>query len=317
MSGRAYPAVMTSHLRVFVPVLLSLSLGAIACSGESDDVSSPAASAGTSGAGGAAGQGGGAGNAGAGLGGSAGSPAGNDPCVAACTHVIAAGCPGTASLEDCIANCPDAAKAHPSCQDKANDVRACQSTAPVACNAGGGVTFGAACDAQTKSLLSCAVCDPSPKDTLCTACLKDTCCSDVKEAASAPGTIEFVNCLKPCKGAASCEHACEASYPAAAAAAGKVKWCADTVCPAACKTGGTADDMVSVYCKMELESGCSTHATVEACEQDVHAAAVALGCGGAFFSAFKCSLNTGVTCVGGKPAFDPSCQAIIKAGCGP
>jgi len=280
-----------------------------------------AGTAGTAGKGGTAGQAGGAGKGGGGSGGAAGQAgasgaagvsgwATSDPkCAASCKHLFEAGCAGTVTPKECLADCNGTLDDYPTCVDAAHALLDCQTAGQITCLPGGGATSSPACAAEGTKLAQCTVCLPRPGDSLCAACSKASCCAEGKAFVEAPGFAEFSQCEKACAGAAPCLQACKAAQPSAGAAFDKVTACASAACPVACKSGAPGDDALSLYCKQDAASACPAQTSVDACIAGI-ASAASLACGGAIYGQLACIVDKGITCEGGKQVTDPACKQV-------
>jgi hypothetical protein len=149
-------------------------------------------------------------------------------CTGACDNVASASCTVSQALTDCIAEC-DLQAAEPTCVTQSAALTACRAGASVSCNADGTPEISG-CDAQERDSLVCFACLPAASDDACTTCVKTSCCDQQQAVLADPNLFDYAACNGACNADVTCEQACDAQYPTAAAAITALQDCTTTTC---------------------------------------------------------------------------------------
>lgn len=275
------------------------------------------AAAGASGAAGSAGS-----DAGGGDGGICGPVGGTGTtCEQMCAKTAASG--AMCAQEDpaiCKLHCEKSLAKQPTCASEAQAVIDCAAgNGCISCPFMDPVLEG--CDTQRQAYYVCSACLHDPAETLCTACGKENCCTELTDVAKASDSVPFAQCLDLCNGNAGCSSACKAAYPIAGAATDQYLACLATPCPAACNQSANGTDVVRDWCKAAATT-CTLGITQAECEKNLAQASSITGCGEYMWKALECDLQKGLTCDSstGYPKSDPTCTAIVDScphvGCG-
>jgi hypothetical protein len=207
---------------------------------------------------------GGTGNGGAGRGGatntagnpnmpgvpSAGSTAGgaSGACAASCQRLASAACgvsggsavDTTACVTECntlLSTCPAEAPAYVACVANPSNAVSCVDSLPAI----------AGCDATSRAIGACLVCQPRTNDNVCAQCSRSTCCDQLQAYVGSADAADFEPCIDSCADQA-CADACAAQFPTASAKFAALNACQRDSCTGPCVCQTTADDTPCLAC---------------------------------------------------------------------
>jgi hypothetical protein len=164
-----------------------------------------------------------------------------DSCNKACDHVAAKNC-GDVVASECQKTC----ESDGVCPKELNAYFECvANTAVVACS--GTTTSVSGCDAQDSAYTDCASCAPTASDGSCGACMKTSCCGELKSYNVAVDSAGFVACIDPCTTQA-CFDGCVSTFPTAGAAYNAAVACQDKSCTRPCTCGAQTGDQPCTAC---------------------------------------------------------------------
>jgi hypothetical protein len=146
----------------------------------------------------------------------------------------------TACVTQCnglLTTCPDETPAYLACvADPSNSVT-CVDASPAV----------AGCDATSRAVGACLVCEPRPDDNACGKCSRSTCCDQLQAYVSSADAADFEPCLDNCADQA-CADECAAQFPTAAAKFAEFNACQEDSCTGPCVCQSGADDTPCLAC---------------------------------------------------------------------
>ena len=175
-----------------------------------------------------------------------GSSSGASPvsCETACNKEAELNCPNSDPKDVCINDCEDSINnGGESCKSKFQSILGCiLNKGTLVCGPDGTSdvqeNVSTICRAEVQAAALCSACVPQSSDNACLTCIKQSCCTELKDGIDEPAYLDWVDCRSPCAATdTACKNACDTKYASIKSKVDAVTACGKNKCQSVCVTG--------------------------------------------------------------------------------